>query len=258
MLKQQLRQHWMLMELKKQSRCSLRTSAIDVPQQMILHRPQLIVHGICYMIIQHCSGHGQVCCWRAKISCCLMLSFRLILMPWLVSWIFFSTKACDTPRDRLQWLLQRHTIMEWLVHGASELGFLIFSKRESFHSIPIDIPSRQFLRMKMLCRKSRRSCLKNWRQKPFISLLTAQRWLAKLKWRYKKVKNGMYIDGHEQNDVVAYWSAFVHRWAENKTWFPFLDDNPHPHPSNLRTLVLITYNKSTFFQNDKRTTCWSH
>ena len=40
--------------------------------------------------------------------------------------------------------------------------------------------------------------------KPSISLTTAQRWLAKMKWHYGKTKNGMYIDGHERGDVVAY------------------------------------------------------
>ena len=41
-------------------------------------------------------------------------------------------------------------------------------------------------------------------EKSGISLSTAQRWLEKLKWRYGKVKNGMYIDGHKRDNVVAY------------------------------------------------------
>jgi hypothetical protein len=40
--------------------------------------------------------------------------------------------------------------------------------------------------------------------KPSISISTAHRWLAKLKWCYSKVKNGMYIDGHERDNVMAY------------------------------------------------------
>jgi len=40
--------------------------------------------------------------------------------------------------------------------------------------------------------------------KPSISLTTAQRWLAKMKWHYAETKKGMYIDGHEREDVVAY------------------------------------------------------
>ncbi len=46
--------------------------------------------------------------------------------------------------------------------------------------------------------------------KPSISLTMAQRWLVKLKWCYTKAKNGMYIDGHERDDVVAYRQDFVH------------------------------------------------
>jgi hypothetical protein len=96
--------------------------------------------------------------------------------------------------------------------------------------------------------------------KPGISLSTAQRWLAKMKWRYSKMRNGMYIDGHERDDVVAYRHAFVHRWAEYETRFQFWDDNgnPLPHASDLRRLILITHDESTFFQNDERKTCWSH
>ena len=55
--------------------------------------------------------------------------------------------------------------------------------------------------------------------KPSISLSTAHRWLAKLKWRYGKRKNGMYFDGHERVDVVAYRNAFVDRWADYETQF---------------------------------------
>ena len=40
--------------------------------------------------------------------------------------------------------------------------------------------------------------------KPSISLTMAQRWLVKLKWWYRKAKNGMYIDGHERDNIVAY------------------------------------------------------
>jgi hypothetical protein len=34
-------------------------------------------------------------------------------------------------------------------------------------------------------------------QKPKISLWTAWRWLAALKWWYGRKQSGMYIDGHE-------------------------------------------------------------
>jgi hypothetical protein len=51
-------------------------------------------------------------------------------------------------------------------------------------------------------------------KKPTIGIRTAQRWLKKLDWRYGKKKKGMYIDGHEREDVVAYRNAFCQRWKE--------------------------------------------
>ncbi|KIJ37232.1 hypothetical protein M422DRAFT_260397 [Sphaerobolus stellatus SS14] len=42
-----------------------------------------------------------------------------------------------------------------------------------------------------------------------IIIRTAQKWLHKLEWRYGKKHNGMYIDGHEQEDVVAYHAEFL-------------------------------------------------
>jgi hypothetical protein len=96
--------------------------------------------------------------------------------------------------------------------------------------------------------------------KPNISKVTAQRWLSQMKWRYAEKKNGMYIDGHERDDVVAYRHAFVHRWVDYEARFPFPDANGNASPcaSDSRPLVLITHDESIFFQNDERTTCWSH
>jgi hypothetical protein len=97
-------------------------------------------------------------------------------------------------------------------------------------------------------------------QKPGISQSTAQRWLTKMNWRYSETKKGMYIDGHERDDVVAYRRAFVCRWADYETQFQFWDDNGNPLPraSDSRRLILVTHDESTFFQNDERKTCWSH
>jgi hypothetical protein len=55
--------------------------------------------------------------------------------------------------------------------------------------------------------------------KPSISKAMAHRWLGKLRWCYSKRKNGMYIDGHERDDIVAYRHVFVHRWADYKMQF---------------------------------------
>ncbi len=40
--------------------------------------------------------------------------------------------------------------------------------------------------------------------KSSLSLRTARRWLIKLGWRSRAVKKGVYMDGHEQDDVVKY------------------------------------------------------
>ncbi len=70
----------------------------------------------------------------------------------------------------------------------------------------------------------------------------------------------MYIDGHERDDVVAYWNMFVHQWVEYETRFQIWDDNgnPLPCPFNSCHLILVTHDESTFFQNDERKTCWNH
>jgi hypothetical protein len=102
--------------------------------------------------------------------------------------------------------------------------------------------------------------------KEVISERTAHRWLGELGWKYGKQKNGMYIDGHEREDVVAYRCAFVERFRQHEQRFHIWDDEGHelPRPSGFPVpgaigrfrLILITHNESTFFQNDQRKTLW--
>ncbi len=42
--------------------------------------------------------------------------------------------------------------------------------------------------------------------------------------------------------------------------FQFWDDSDNPIrlPPNHHPLILVTYDESTFFQNDERKTCWSY
>jgi hypothetical protein len=47
-----------------------------------------------------------------------------------------------------------------------------------------------------------------------IHIQTAWRWLHKLSWWYQQKKKGIYIDGHECEDVVEYQKGFVERWRE--------------------------------------------
>jgi len=100
-----------------------------------------------------------------------------------------------------------------------------------------------------------------------IKVRTAQNWLKKMSWRYAQKKNGMYIDGHEREDVVAYRNSFIERWKEYEKRFFIYDNNgeimstpvgfPVPQVGRFR-LILVTHDESTFYQNDRRKTKWTH
>jgi len=101
-----------------------------------------------------------------------------------------------------------------------------------------------------------------------ISLRTARRWLNVLNWRYRKKKRGMYIDGHERDDVVEYRRAFIKRWKEEyePRMVLYGDDgkvlktpNGFPVPQGVRfRLILVTHDESTFYENDRRKVLWQH
>jgi len=93
-----------------------------------------------------------------------------------------------------------------------------------------------------------------------ISLQTAQRWLKKLGWRYGRKRNGMYLNGHEWEDVVNHRKVFVARWAEyEKHMVQYGNDRKIATiPSRFAVeqvsqfcLILLTHNKSTFFTDDR-------
>ena len=100
-----------------------------------------------------------------------------------------------------------------------------------------------------------------------IHLRTARRWLHKLRWRYSRKRNGMYIDGHEHEDVVKYREEFVARWKDYEKRFFIYDNNsevlskpvgfPVPQISRFH-LILVTHDESTFYETDRRKTKWTH
>jgi hypothetical protein len=102
--------------------------------------------------------------------------------------------------------------------------------------------------------------------KASISKKTATRWLEKLDWRYKSSQNGMYIDGHEREDVVAYRHEFVeqfktyekcfHKWDNDGHELPCPNGFPLPNGGPFR-LVLVTHDESIFYQNDHHKTAWA-
>ena len=99
-----------------------------------------------------------------------------------------------------------------------------------------------------------------------ISERTACRWLKRLSWRYGAMQNGMYLDGHEREDVVAYRVGFVARWKEYEKRFHIWDNDGVEHRACNDTgiqveggryrLILVTHDESVFYQNDSRKTHW--
>ncbi|KZT32519.1 hypothetical protein SISSUDRAFT_1072510 [Sistotremastrum suecicum HHB10207 ss-3] len=106
--------------------------------------------------------------------------------------------------------------------------------------------------------------LQRWGLTKAISPRTALRWLAAMKYQYGKEKKGMYLDGHEREDVVKYrqdvfiplWSGYEKRMLLKDrqgvvTQWPGLGRFPLD-----RRVVLVTHDESTFYGNDQRQTRW--
>jgi hypothetical protein len=97
-----------------------------------------------------------------------------------------------------------------------------------------------------------------------IHIRTAQRWLHKISWRYTQKKKGMYVDGHERDDVVEYRKKFVERWKEYEKRFIIYDNDGNIHstptgfpvPQRAFRLILVTHDESTFYENDRRKLQW--
>lgn len=96
-----------------------------------------------------------------------------------------------------------------------------------------------------------------------ISLRTAQYWLHKLGYRWRKEPSGQYVDGHEREDVVDYRQhVFLPAW---KSIAPYLrtwstdgmveEESMEPHPREQRVTVWY-HDESTYYQNDRRKLRW--
>ncbi|CAG8737796.1 3445_t:CDS:2, partial [Gigaspora rosea] len=84
-----------------------------------------------------------------------------------------------------------------------------------------------------------------------ISIRTARRWMQKLGFYYKRHQQGVYVDGHERPDVVAYRHIFLQKVAEfdrfMSKWydegceirtFPLLGNGEKEHEETRVTMVL--------------------
>lgn len=100
-----------------------------------------------------------------------------------------------------------------------------------------------------------------------ISVRTGRRWLNKMSFQYGKRTTGMYIDGHEREDVVQYCVEFCKRWAKYEKRMVTYDNDgnemihpptfPVPQTGRFR-LILVTHDESTFFAADRCKSLWTH
>ena len=100
-----------------------------------------------------------------------------------------------------------------------------------------------------------------------ISERTATRWLHSLDIKYRIVTKGIYIDGHEREDVIAYRQHFLERMADLKAWIPTIvgkeevDGNNEFiaitwSPDGIRPFILVTHDESTFAAHDGLKRLW--
>ncbi|KAG1794605.1 uncharacterized protein HD556DRAFT_1442792 [Suillus plorans] len=98
-----------------------------------------------------------------------------------------------------------------------------------------------------------------------ISLVTAQRWMLKLGYRWKEEEKGQYVDGHEREDVVTYrqkvflplWDSFQYRLRNWKEDDVMVEEDLDELPRHRRVVVWF-HDESTFYAHDRRDVWWVH
>jgi hypothetical protein len=78
---------------------------------------------------------------------------------------------------------------------------------------------------------------------------------------YVNVKKGVFIDGHERADVIAYRHTFINQWKQlSKRFVIFHEDGSWEKPDlppGVKPLVFITHDESTFNANDGKRRLWA-
>ncbi|KIO02026.1 hypothetical protein M404DRAFT_16178 [Pisolithus tinctorius Marx 270] len=90
-----------------------------------------------------------------------------------------------------------------------------------------------------------------------ISEGTAQWWLGKLGYELKEAKKGIYIDGHEREDVVTYHKEFLAMFGENeRLQRTYTDDSLEPVEPQLgpgeQLHILVMHDESIVHANELR------
>ncbi|KAF8128333.1 hypothetical protein K438DRAFT_1789555 [Mycena galopus ATCC 62051] len=106
-----------------------------------------------------------------------------------------------------------------------------------------------------------------------ITIRTAQRWMRKMGYRWKKEPKGMYSDGHEREDVVNYrQNVFLPRWRDFESRSRWYNGNQTEEQIEFdakmrafmssaldaRVVVIWRHDESTFYSHDRRDVRWVH
>ena len=90
-----------------------------------------------------------------------------------------------------------------------------------------------------------------------ISIKTAQHWLKRMGWQYGKMPNGMYIDGHECEDIVEYHTWFLAKYKRLERQMRRFDkdgniDKLPELQEGKQVLQEVTHDELTFYTDDWR------
>jgi hypothetical protein len=106
-----------------------------------------------------------------------------------------------------------------------------------------------------------------YRKKPGITSRSARRWLNKLGYKWQEVKKGVFMDGHEREDVVTDRMKFLQKMQDLEPYLVDFDisgrmlekaypDNCQVGGQQRRPTILITHDESIFSANDGKRQAW--
>jgi hypothetical protein len=97
-----------------------------------------------------------------------------------------------------------------------------------------------------------------------ISHRTACRYLQALGYRYQSTPKGLYVDGHEREDVITYWEkVFLPKWKKfierMAAWDKDLKEHlPTAATGREKRVIAWFYDESVFYAHDRQKQGWFH
>ncbi|CUA72043.1 Son of sevenless homolog 2 [Rhizoctonia solani] len=96
-----------------------------------------------------------------------------------------------------------------------------------------------------------------------VSVRTAQRWLKRMGYQWRREKRGQYFDGHEREDVVKYrQEVFVPKWKELEPFMPSWDEigaqQPLSIPNDQQEVTVWFHDATTAYAHERQDIRWVH